>query len=295
MNIDQSHRWDFMIIGLIVLGWGTGFVPALSHRVLVVVSYEKDNPWVIAIKHDIDRALGHDAEVRYVYMNTKIDLANDSKKAEAAYQEYQDFAPHSVIAADDNAQAMFVVPFLKDAVTAPVVFCGVNVDPACYDYPASNVTGILERGHIRESMSFARQLVPDLTAITLITRLSLSGLALREQVRAEAADYPIPVSGFHLVETVADLAALGAALDPTTDALYLDSLTGLADDHGRPLDNRQVFSHLFTVFKGPVTGANPSHVEQGAQCQRPHRIGIDAAPDRPARRHVGQNIVNQQL
>jgi ABC-type uncharacterized transport system substrate-binding protein len=34
------------------------------------------------------------------------------------------------------------------------VFCGVNADPSKYGYPASNVTGIIERPHFKETLEY---------------------------------------------------------------------------------------------------------------------------------------------
>ena len=39
-----------------------------------------------------------------------------------------------VIAVNDNAQKMFVFPYLKDLVKTPVMFCGVNADTKKYGY-----------------------------------------------------------------------------------------------------------------------------------------------------------------
>ena len=130
---------------------------AASNKILVVMSYEEDNPWCMQIKEGIDSVLTGGSEVKYFYMNTKKNINGGVRKAEEAHEIYKQFQPDGVIAADDNAQSMFVLPYLKDKVKTPVMFCAVNAEPEEYGYPSSNVSGILERDFIKESIAFAKQ------------------------------------------------------------------------------------------------------------------------------------------
>ena len=69
-----------------------------------------------------------------VYKRQKADRASGPKCAEEAYALFQQFQPDGVIAADDDAQAMFVAPFLKDKTDKPVMFNGVNTEPDPVSY-----------------------------------------------------------------------------------------------------------------------------------------------------------------
>ena len=91
-------------------------------------------------------------------MDTKVNIKDGPKKAKEAYALFQQIEPDGLITADDNAQRLFVLPYLKGRYTTPVMFCGVNSAAEQYGYPTSNVSGILERGHISESIAFAKQL-----------------------------------------------------------------------------------------------------------------------------------------
>ena len=124
-----------------------------SFKVLVVMSYHESMPWVKEIKEGIDSEIEGVCDLKYFYMDTKRNIEGGPQKAKEAYAMYLDFRPDGVIAADDNAQSMFVVPYLKNKVKTPVVFCGVNHEPDTYGYPASNITGVLERDHIGESIA----------------------------------------------------------------------------------------------------------------------------------------------
>ena len=159
-------------------------------RVMVVMSYSKENPWCEEIKEGIDSVLAGGSELIYFYMNTKVDIEGGERKAQEAHDLFKRFRPDGVIAADDNAQWLFVVPYLKDKVAVPVMFCGVNAEPERYGYPASNISGILERGHILESLALAKQLVPSIRSIAFVARESPTGRAIREQVNRESSSYP---------------------------------------------------------------------------------------------------------
>lgn len=237
---------------------------AAEFKVLVVMSYEQDNPWVREIREGIDSVLGASSEVTYAYLDTKVDRAGGLAKARLVYELYQRLQPQGVIAADDDAQTMFVVPFLKDKVATPVMFAGVNAAPGDHGYPAGNVSGMLERAHVRESLAFARQLLPSIRRACFMTNHVPSGLALRSQVEEEKASYPAHVQAFHMVRAQSEIVALGKSLRADCDTVFIDSLEGITDEAGKPMNNAEVLRVLAGVYSGPLLGGNRYQVEQGA-------------------------------
>lgn len=243
---------------------GGAVAGAAEFKVLAVMSYEEDNPWVREIRAGIEAALGGTSEITYFHMNTKVDRAGGPKKAEEAYALYQSLKPDGVIAADDDAQAMFVLPYLKDKVATPVMFNGVNAPAEKYGYPNQHISGILERAHVHESLAFAKQLIPAMRSACAISNDVPPGNALRAQVDAEKAAYPVRFQAFHLVKSVAELEAMGKALRATCDVVFIDSLEGILGKDRNPLDNHQVLRVIDRVYGGPVLGGNRYQVEQGA-------------------------------
>ena len=241
-------------------------VLAARFNVLVVMSYEQDNPWCQEIKDGIDSTLAETSEITYFYMNTKINREGGEQKAREAYAFYQKTEPDGVITVDDNAQQMFVLPYLKNKVKTPVMFSGVNAEPEKYGYPASNVSGILERGHIRESIAFAKQLVPSINTIGFVASEGPSGRALQKQVDEESDTYSAKFISFTLVKNTQELVSLGAELNNQSDAIYTDSLVGLKDEKGISHSHKDLLNLLATTYDKPVIGANQYHVEQGALC-----------------------------
>jgi ABC-type uncharacterized transport system substrate-binding protein len=259
----------FFIGITLVLLFNLFFSPILeaaAHKVLVVMSYEEKNPWCMEIKDGIDSVLADFCEVTYFYMNTKVNMKGGMAKAKEAYTLFQKLQPDGVITADDNAQWMFVVPHLKDKVNIPVMFCGVNAEAEKYGYPASNVSGSLERGHIRESIAFAKQLVPSLEKIGFLTKFSPSGKALFKHVKSEENSYLMKLISFKLIKNMKELTEVGKQFKETCDILYMDSMEGIVDETGKPLNNKEITHFLNKILKKPIIGANRYHVKQGALC-----------------------------
>ena len=238
---------------------------AANFKVLVVMSYEQENPWCKEIKTGIESVLADTSEITYFYMNTKVDLEGGENRAREAYALYQRIKPDGVITADDNAQRMFVLPYLSENIKTPVMFCGVNVEPEQYGYPTAHVSGILERGHIRESLAFTKQLDPSISTVAFLTKASPSGRALFKQVERESDTY-LTKTTFILVKSTEDIVSTAKQHLAESDAIYVDSLQGVLGPDGNPISNKEAFEILTSTFDKPIIGANRYHVEQGALC-----------------------------
>ena len=267
MRIHKMYRFVLvLIISWLFIGFTANSGAASSCKLLVVMSYEEINPWCVEIKEGIDSVLENSCEIKYFYMDTKKDIQGGQKKAENAYALYKEFQPNGVIAADDNAQSMFVVPYLKDKVDTPVMFCGVNAEPEKYGYPASNVSGILERWHINTTIAFAKQLLPSIKTVGFIAKDSPSGKALLKQVKNESDMYVAKFSAFKLPKTKEEATMMLQELRESSDAVYMDSMAGLLDEQGNPLEGKDIIPFFSQIFGKPLLGANRYHVEQGALC-----------------------------
>jgi ABC-type uncharacterized transport system substrate-binding protein len=253
-------------MAVIYLFFNISMIEAASYKILVVMSYEEKNPWCIQIKDGIDSVFAGNSDIKYFYMDTKKNFKGGVRKAKEAYELYKRFRPDGVIAADDNAQSMFVLPYLKDKVKTPVMFCAVNAEPEKYDYPASNVSGILERNFIGESIAFAKQLVPSISTVGFLAKDSPSGRAIRKQVENESDTYLAKYVGFKLVKTIKETLAVLEDYKKTCDSLFVDATNGILDADGRSLDNQQVTRIVAKSYKKPLIGANNFHVRYGVLC-----------------------------
>lgn len=247
-----------------VLSGSVSVASAETDKVLVVMSYEQDNPWCQEIKQGIDSVLADKTDITYFYMDTKVDPANGPAKAAEALTAYQNIQPDGVIAIDDNAQSMFVVPSLKDQVDTPVMFAGVNSAADKYGYPNAHISGILERAHVHESLAFAKQLMPKIQSACFMTNDVSSGVALNKQVDTEMADYPVKVHTFFRVKSTADIDAISPEMNASCDVVFVDSLEGILDSSDQRMNNKAVLSYLKTQYNKPLLGGNRYQVEQGA-------------------------------
>ena len=114
-------------------------------KVLMIDSYHEGYAWSDGIVDGVKKVLGDTYDLKVVRMDTKRNSSDEAKKkaAEMVKQELDNWKPNVVIAADDNASKLVVVPFLKGT-DIPVVFCGINWDASDYGFPCANVTGMLE-------------------------------------------------------------------------------------------------------------------------------------------------------
>jgi len=239
---------------------------ASTYKVLAVMSYDHEYAWVQEIKQGIETVLDNNFNIKYFYMDTKKNLAGGSEKAKQVYELYKEFHPDGVIAADDNAQSMFVVPYLKNRVKTPVIFCGINEAPEEYGYPASNVTGILERLHIRSSIAFAQQLIPSIKTIAYMSKENPSARAVFKQFKSEINTYPAEFVDFKMVKTFDEALSFVNKLKNQADALFFATMEGIQDDKGRMFNDREVIPILSKAFGKPIISNNLYHVEYGTLC-----------------------------
>ncbi|ABK98765.1 ABC transporter substrate-binding protein [Pelobacter propionicus] len=254
----------FLLLGtLCPAGAGAGAAP---YRVLVVMSYHETQPLEEETRKGIESVLQGKAELHYVYLDTKYNSHQGKEKAATAYALYRELRPDGVIAADDDAQALFVVPFLRNRVTTPVMFCGVNAEPDRYGYPARNVSGIRERSHISESIAFLQQLVPSVRRIAFMASDDAMGKILKSLVEREAQSYSATSLPVRLVTTLGEAKSAALELRQQSDALLLFSMASIRDAaHNHPND-RQIFSSLSRQYGKPVIGTTDYMIRHGLLC-----------------------------
>jgi len=237
-----------------------------TYKVLAVFSYEADAPWEMEIKAGIDSVLADTSEIRYFYMNTKKNMEGGSQKAQEAFAIYEEFQPDGVITVNNNAQSMFAVPFLKDKVKTPVMFCGINTAPDQYGYPASNISGVLEQSHIAESIALVQQLVPTATTVSFMMKNSPTAKTAITQIKKESDTYSARIVAFKLPNTEQELVTMAGALKKETDILYVTMLKGIKDKNGDPLALLKTMSILSNVFGKPIISTKYPVIKYGGLC-----------------------------
>ncbi len=232
-------------------------------KVLVVASYHAGYNWEEQIISGLKQELPG-VEWTVFYMDTKRNLAGASRKGAEAFRLYQEIRPDAVITLDDNAQDFFVVPYLREKVETPVIFCGVNDDASRYGFPAANVTGVLEKKHYRESISFAQFIEPSVRKVAVLYRPSPSNRVNLAQIEKEKGTYTAEIIAVAGVQTVAEAMRATAAFEADADALLLLNMSGLVDDDGNRVEGERVI-RLITEKTNLVTiGVSSWEIAAGA-------------------------------
>ncbi|MCP4348226.1 MAG: ABC transporter substrate-binding protein [Desulfobacterales bacterium] len=237
-----------------------------KYKVLVVMSYGSQWDWVKEISEGIESVIADKAEIKYVYLDTKKNIKGGPEKAKQAYAVYQEFNPDGVITADDNAQSMFVVKYLKDKVKTPVMFCGVNAEPDKYGFPSKNVSGILERIHVRESIAFAQQIIPSVKSFAYIMKESPSAKAILQQVEKEKETYSAKFVGAKFPKSFKEAVENVKGFKDQADLLFIETMQGTKGDDGTAMDSKDIIPKLVKTFGKPTIGASLPQIKLGALC-----------------------------
>jgi ABC-type uncharacterized transport system substrate-binding protein len=234
-------------------------------KVLVVASYHKEYEWVV----DIVRTLEHElagADLTVFYMDSKRNLNGAAEKAREAFALYQELQPDAVVTIDDNAQSYFVVPYLRDKVKTPVVFCGVNDNATKYGFPAGNVTGTLEKKHYRESISFAQIINPKIRTVAVLYHPGPSNKVNIAQIEKEKGSYSADVIASVAVNSVAEVYQALVDYSTNVDAFLLLNMTGIVDEGNNQLEGHDVIALIADATDLVTIGASDWEVEAGALC-----------------------------
>jgi ABC-type uncharacterized transport system substrate-binding protein len=162
-------------------------------KVLLVHSYNAGYPWTDAVTRGVRMSLPTaSVDLQVVYMDTK--RKTDEAWKQQAGRRVRDliatWQPDVVIASDDNAQK-YAVADLAGRDDIAIVFCGLNGLPEDYGYPASNVTGVLERPHFADSLAMLKRICPDVRRVAFITDSSPTSAATIRYMKAQRADVEI--------------------------------------------------------------------------------------------------------
>lgn len=254
-------RRIFLILLLFLLLPSAALAASKTYRVLVVFSYEEDFLWDRDIRQGFAQAAGDAIDFDYFYLQTKKYPEHGGERAAAAYKRFLKLRPDGVIAVDDNAQSLFVVPYLRDKVATPVMFCGVNAEPQSYGYPAKNVSGVLERYHYKETIAFSRQFVPDIKRFVFMAKAGTTADLIEQQLRKELEQHEVAAElvAFLRPKTAQEALALARQYREKSDLLIVETLQGVTDEAGRPLVDAEIVPEVLQAFNKP-TAANIAYI-----------------------------------
>lgn len=254
-------------------------------RIAHVMSFESPWRWTDGQLAGFQQALAApDAEYRVFQMDVKRhgEPAAKAERGRLAREWIEQWEPDLVYLTDDDAVAEVARPYAGRAL--PVVFSGVNRMLAEHGLSGvPNVTGVLEREHVIESLRLLRALVPPARRLAVICdRASSYWDAVIERVREQAADLPqIELAVVDRVTRYADFQQRVAAYQREVDAMLVLGVFGLQDGSGRSVPYTElarwmaVYSQLpdlsfwiDRVHYGTLASVTVSEFEQGLAAGR---------------------------
>ncbi len=253
-------------------------------RIAHVMSFESPWRWTDGQLQGFREGLGLPrAEIRVFQMDVKRH-PSDAAKAErgrAARAFVDAFEPHLLYASDDDAQQHVTRHYLGSRL--PLVFSGVNRDAAEHGFDgAPNVTGVLEREHVVETLRLLRELVPGVRRVTVLSEPGAhwDAVVLRVQQGVEQAGTMAPARIVR-PHTLAEYRRAIEQAHGEADALLHLGIFSLTDAGGRPVPyaevQRWVVEHavlpdasfwIDRVFHGTLASVTVSELEQGRSAGR---------------------------
>ncbi|MCW4043668.1 MAG: hypothetical protein NWE90_08100 [Candidatus Bathyarchaeota archaeon] len=161
-------------------------------KILLIFSYHPEYPWVVEENKGIEDTLkDKKLVIEKFYMDTKRRTSPEwmEKVAEDAVKKITEFSPDLVIVLDDNACELVAKKYAGK--NLPFVFCGMNGNPEDYGFPADNVTGVIERHHIKENIELLKRLVPTVEKAAIITDNNPTSTAFINRVKETALSVEI--------------------------------------------------------------------------------------------------------
>ncbi len=241
-----------------------------SNRVLIVQSYHEQFTWTSVIHKTIMAEFeGEDIDLKVFFMDTKRNPSEQwkQKAGRQASDLVRKFKPKVVIAVDDNAQTYFAKSFVG---SSPVqfVFCGVNAGPEVYGYPASNVTGILERTYPAQSLKVLKTLMPGLQGVAVVTDDSATSEIMRPRIIQRIATLESEISLIRFATPKTFNAwkeeILNLERNPKVDVLLIPLYHTVRDDGDMTsLIPNKVMQWTLAHVSKPVIGTGVHVIEDG--------------------------------
>ena len=211
--------------------------PAEPLRILHVTSYTADWGWIQEQFAGFQDGLepGRAVDYRHLELDAKNHPAPDAIAAAAAeaHALIESWQPDLIYLTDDIAQQYVGSQYVGTAL--PIVFSGVNLEPATYQYDqADNVTGVLEQEHSAATIQLLNRLVPDAQRIIMVVDQASMWDSVQERLMARSGELPpgVEIVGWDSFETFAEYQQAIAAYQTEYDAIGLLGVFGLLDEAG---------------------------------------------------------------
>lgn len=240
------HRrlWNRLLVSgcLVAARPALALAPGRPLRILHVMSYHSPWRWTDGQLAGFKAGLGPVAAQFQVFQLDTKRHSSDAQMAERGRQALalvESWQPDLLYASDDDAQAHVTRHLLGGGL--PLVFSGVNRDPAHYGFDrAPNVTGVIEHEHFVESVQLLKKVVPGLSRLVVVLDDAPMWDPVVERMRAATLPPGVQVVAWEVIRTFEQYKSRMSAYPDMADGVVPLGIFGFKDDAGRNLPYQDV-------------------------------------------------------
>lgn len=238
-------------------------------RVLHIMSYDSDwAEWTLGqLDAFKDAMAGVQVDYRIVEMDVRRNTSAEWKKQaiEKAKEAIDTWNPDLVYTTDDFVQGNVVSAYRNKPI--PFVFSGVNAEPEAYGFTGtSNITGVLEREHIAQTVRLLVEIVPTAKRLAVISDKGETWGPVIQRIKALRGELEMEVVTIDQVGTFADYKEKVKGYQGRADAILTLGIFNLADESGKNVPLEDVMRWTYEEVPLPNISFWASRVPQGLLC-----------------------------
>jgi ABC-type uncharacterized transport system substrate-binding protein len=214
-----------------------------SYKILHIMSYHSPFRWTDGQLDGFKEGMGTAAaEYKVLQMDTKRNSSNAAKeiKGQEARALIESWKPDLVYTSDDDVQEYVVKHYV--GTNLPFVFSGVNKSPKAYGFEGSkNVTGVLEREHIVESVKLLKAIAPGVKRIAAVFDDAAMWDPVMARMREEIAQVPdVKIVAWDTIRTYEEYKSKIKGYPGNADAIALIGVFNFKDAAGKNVPYEEV-------------------------------------------------------
>lgn len=236
-------------------------------RILHVMSYHSPWRWTDWQLESFQEAVGGQLEVKVFQMDTKRNSTPEAKErvGNEARQLVASYKPDMLYITDDDAAQYVARHFVGQPM--PIVFSGLNADPAVYGFAgAANVAGVQEQEHFSDSVRLLQSLVPGAKKFAVVLDDARMWEPVVGRIRAQVPKLGIEVASYDRIQTWAEYKAKMATWQNQVDAVALIGIFNFKDDAGKNVPYQEVLKWTADNSKLPDLSFWLDRVQFGTLC-----------------------------
>ncbi|MGV3573486.1 MAG: ABC transporter substrate-binding protein [Ramlibacter sp.] len=238
-----------------------------TFKILHVMSYHSPWRWTDWQLESFQQALGVPVEVKVFQMDTKRNSTPEAKERVGAEARalVASWKPDLLYTSDDDAPQFVSKHFVNTPM--PIVFSGLNADPAVYGFAgATNVAGVQEVEHFSDSVKLLQSFVPKAKKFVVVLDDARMWEPVVGRMRAQVPKLGIEVAAYERIQTWAEYKTKMASWQDKVDAVALIGIFNFKDDAGKNVPYQEVLKWTAENSKLPDLAFWLDRVQFGTLC-----------------------------